>query len=67
MEQTSFLEALCTPCTHANGSYATISIHRTKEGAEKAIELAKTKAMQDENYIKNEFEEYFVSEIPLQD
>jgi len=41
MEQTSFFEALYTPCIHSNGSYTTISIHRTKEGAEKAIELAK--------------------------
>ena len=67
MEQTSFFEALYTPCIHSNGSYATISIHRTKEGAEKAIELAKNKAIQDENYIKNEFEEYCISEIVLQD
>jgi len=67
MEQTSFFEALYTPCIHSNGSYTTISIHRTKEGAEKSIELAMAKAKEDEYYIENEFEEYCISEIVLQD
>jgi hypothetical protein len=55
-EQTTLYAFLYNPMIHESG-YITVSIHRTREGAEKALEWHKNEA-------KKEYEELFEGQKP---
>ena len=55
-------EALHCPCVYES-AFATISLHETRDGAEKAVELHKQKRI--EMYGSIEFEAYDVSETEV--
>jgi len=64
-------QALYNPMTEES-AYATLSIHRTKEGAQKAIDYHKAQKLIDHNnrypnLAFGEFEDWCVNEIELKD
>ena len=55
-----------TPCIHTSG-FRTFSIHRTVEGAEKAIAFMKMELLNDEDHLYPEDDEYNIKEQELKD